>query len=133
MITTTVGKFKVELYDSISELPIRRFYLFNKLALIDAGIGSNLEDVDAHLQKIYNFIDADPNKAKQELKNLRQQIYLIQEQLSVEHLAFAPMIRSVNGKTVTVDTTDDAKELLDRLNSVKANLIEMLIGKLKKK
>lgn len=39
-----LAKHKVELYDSIDELPIVRFHKYNKMLLIDAGVGSDLSD-----------------------------------------------------------------------------------------
>ena len=39
---------KVRLYDSIEELPICRFHAYNRMLLIDAGIGSDINDFDAH-------------------------------------------------------------------------------------
>ena len=43
-----LAKHKVELYDSIDELPIVRFHKYNKMLLIDAGVGSDLSDWDAN-------------------------------------------------------------------------------------
>ena len=39
----------VILYDSIDELPIIRFHKYNKYMLIDSGIGSDLNDINVHI------------------------------------------------------------------------------------
>ena len=41
MKTTKIGERAVVLYDSIDELPILRFHAYNKMLLIDAGVGSD--------------------------------------------------------------------------------------------
>lgn len=50
-----LAKHKVELYDSIDELPIVRFHKYNKMLLIDAGVGSDLSDWDAHMEKVVRY------------------------------------------------------------------------------
>ena len=40
MRTTQIGKYKVEIYDAIEDLPMQRFHKYNKMLLVDAGIGS---------------------------------------------------------------------------------------------
>ena len=41
----------VILYDSIDELPIIRFHKYNKYMLIDSGIGSDLNDINVHIDR----------------------------------------------------------------------------------
>ena len=56
MKTTKIGERAVVLYDSIDELPILRFHAYNKMLLIDAGVGSVLNDCDAPIEKSISFI-----------------------------------------------------------------------------
>ena len=51
-----LGKHKVELYDSIEDLPMMRFHKYNKMLLVDAGIGSDLNDFDRHIEKALWFL-----------------------------------------------------------------------------
>ena len=41
----TLGTHKVVMYDSIEELPIVRFQKYNKMLMLDAGLGSDVTDI----------------------------------------------------------------------------------------
>ena len=89
-----LAKHKVELYDSIDELPIVRFHKYNKMLLIDAGVGSDLSDWDAHMEKVVRYCRLNqPDKAEKEIGNIRQNIYFIQSEISPKHLAFAALVK----------------------------------------
>ena len=55
MKTAKIGGHEVELYDGIDTLPVLRFHAFNKMMLIDSGIGSDLSDFDAHAERVDGF------------------------------------------------------------------------------
>ena len=46
----------LEMYDSIEELPIGQFQEYNRYILIDAGIGSNLDDSTSHIMTAARYI-----------------------------------------------------------------------------
>lgn len=46
MKNVPIKGMNVELYDSIEDLPIMRFHKYNKMLLVDAGVGSDLSDFD---------------------------------------------------------------------------------------
>ena len=103
-----IGRHRVEMYDAIDELPIVRFHKYNKMLLVDAGIGSDLADFDRHIEKAMRFAASKtPQDAVQELQNLRQCVYFIQTGLSPKHLAFAALVRSIDGMPCD-DVSDDA-------------------------
>ena len=62
----------IKLYDSIDEMPIVNFQKYNKLILLDSGLGSDINSVDEHIVKLAKLIKTDISKASQELQNLRQ-------------------------------------------------------------
>lgn len=111
---TLAGK-QVELYDAIDELPVLRFHKFNKMLLIDTGVGSDLSNVDNHIDKAIRFIKKRPDDAIRELENLRQSIFLIQSEISPNHLAFCVLVKSIDGVEKS-DISDDAlKKVLEEL------------------
>lgn len=116
MKTAQIGKHIVEYYDSIEDLPIVRFHKYNKMLLIDAGLGSDLTDFDAHIEKAVAFIQSgDKDNATNELNNLRKAVYFIQNGLSPKYLAFAALVSKVDGKT-TEDLSDDGlRSVVDTL------------------
>lgn len=88
----------VELYDSIENLPIVRFHKYNKLLLIDAGIGSDLADFDRHIERAMQYARSKtPEHAVTELENMRQNVYFIQTGVSPRHMAFAALVKSIDG------------------------------------
>lgn len=116
MKTAQIGKHIVEYYDSIEDLPIVRFHKYNKMLLIDAGLGSDLTDFDAHIEKAVAFIQSgDKDNATNELNNLRKAVYFIQNGLSPKYLAFAALVSKIDGKT-TEDLSDDGlRSVVDTL------------------
>ena len=134
MKSLLINKKIVRVYDSIDEMPIVNFQKYNKYLLIDSGIGSDADDIDAHIIKIAKFIKANNNKkALQELQNMRQNMYMVNSEISPKYLAFAALIHSVDGKEVNDLSDDGLKKLLHDLKDIKhSKVIEFLLW-LKKK
>ena len=129
-----INKKIVRVYDSIDEMPITNFQKYNKYLLIDSGIGSDADDIDAHITRIAKFIKANNNKkALQELQNMRQNMYMVNSGISPKYLAFAALIHSVDGKEVNDLSDDGLKALLKELKKIKhSKVIDFLLW-LKKK
>jgi hypothetical protein len=128
-----LGNYKLEMYDSLDELPITRFHKYNKMLLVDAGVGSNIGDFDMHIERAIRFSKSNPEIVRQELENLRQSVYMIQEELNPGHLAFCALIKSINGKDCT-DITDEGLKATHRiLSSVYNNEMDKQLKKAKKK
>lgn len=129
-----INKKIVQVYDSIDEMPIVNFQKYNKYLLIDSGIGSDADDIDAHIVKIAKYIKSNNNKkALQELQNMRQNIYMINSEISPKYLAFAALIHSVDGKEVNDLSDDGLKKLLQDLKEVKHSKVVDFLLWLKKK
>lgn len=132
MIKVEIGGKTVELYDSIEELPIVRFQKYNKYLLLDACVGSDLNDLSGRIDKAIRYVGIDPQSAITELRNLQIGIALIGEELSPKHMAFAALVHSIQGKPI--GTSDDAfKDALKSLNKGSNNLINRLLESIKKK
>lgn len=98
---------KVELYGSIEELPIVRFHKYNKCLLVDAGVGSDLSAFDGHIERVVRYIRSDKREeAAKEMENLRQNVYLIIEGISPNHLAFSCLVAKIDDKPCD-DLSDD--------------------------
>ena len=134
MVTTKIGKHTVEMYDAIDELPIVRFHKYQKLLLIDAGIGADIAALDQRIEKTRRFLmDGKPDKAQQELANLRQSVFFIQNGISPRHRAFAVLVKSIDGRECN-DISDDAlKQLTDTLNDAPEKELTARLDAVKKK
>ena len=139
MVTVKIGKHTVVMYDTIDELPIVRFHKYQKLLLIDAGVGSDIMSFDQRTEKMRRYLmDGKIDHAKQELENLRQSVFMIQNEISPKHRAFAVLVAKIDGRECN-DLTDDAlarltkelndapeKELTAQLEAVKKKIDEEL-------
>mgnify|MGYP003313625686 CR=1 FL=1 len=107
MVTVKIGKHIVEMYDTIEELPIVRFHKYQKLLLVDAGIGSDIAAFDQRIEKTRRFLMAGkPEQAQKELENMRQAVFLIQSAINTKHLSFACLVFAIDGVKYT-DLSDD--------------------------
>lgn len=128
-----IGKLDVELYDAIDELPVIRFHKYNKMLLIDSGIGSDLQDFDNHIEKATRYMNKNPELAIIELDNMRQNVYFIQMGISPRHLAFAVLVKSINGKLCDDLSDDGLKSLLERFKDIPNGELTAQIEAVKKK
>lgn len=134
MRTIYIGKKRVELYDAIEELPIMRFHRYNKMLLVDAGIGSDLADFDRHVEKAIRLINAKtPDLAAVELENLRQNVYFIQSNLSPRHLAFAVLVKSINGRPCNDLSDDGLQKIIEQFADIPNDEITAQLEAVKKK
>lgn len=130
----TIGPYSVEIYDSIDELPIKRFHKYNKMLLIDSGIGSDLNDINAHIAKIGAYLSTDRAKALAELENMRQSLYFISEEISPRHLAFIPLVYSINGSRLEDLSDENIKRWQARFaQGAKVGWFEKIFQSIKKK
>lgn len=134
MVTAKIGKHTVEFYDTIEELPIVRFHKYQKLLLVDAGIGSDIAAFDQRIEKTRRFLMAGkPEQAQQELENMRQCVFLLQSGVNPKHRAFAALITKIDGQDCT-DIGDDAlAAITEKLNDVPESELTAQLEAVKKK
>lgn len=123
----------IKLYDSIDEMPIVNFQKYNKLILLDSGLGSDINSVDEHLVKLAKLIKSDITKASQELQNLRQNMHMIVSEISPNYMAFAALIHSIDGEVLTNLSDDNLKQVLDDIREIKHSAIIDFLVWVKKK
>ena len=128
-----VNKHTVEIYDSIDELPIKRFQKFNKYMLIDSGIGSDFQDVLSHIDRAKIYIKSNPVMAATELDNMRQSIYLLVDELSPKHMAFAALVRKIDGEEMNDISDAGLKRVLEILSEAKKGWLDGVLNSVKKK
>ena len=134
MKNVQIKGMNVELYDSIEDLPIMRFHKYNKMLLVDAGVGSDLSDFDRHIEKVIRYLNSPtPNMATVELENMRQNIYFIQSEVSPRHLAFAVLVKSINGKPRNDLSDDGLQQTMSLFKDVANSEINAHLEAVKKK
>ena len=134
MKTIDTGKHVIKLYDSVDELPIGAYQRYNKFLLIDAGIGSSIDDFDAHIVKLARLIgNNEREKAVQELRNMRRNLYMINANISPKYMAFAALVYSIDGQKIEAVSDDDYSELLTKIQEMPHSLLTKTLDWLKKK
>ena len=134
MKTAKLGRHIIEMYDSIEDLPIVRFHKYNKMLLIDSGIGGDLTDFDAHCEKLAAFIrTGEGEKAIDQLNNLKKAVYFIQNGLSPKNLAFAALVTKVDGKDCTDLSDDGLQRVVAMLNDTEIKVAVSELDAAKKK
>lgn len=134
MVTAKIGRHTVEYYDEIGELPIVRFHKYQRLLLVDSGVGGDIAAFDQRLERARHFLLAGKSdKAQQELENLRQCVWLIQNGISPRHRAFAALVTKIDGRDCS-DVSDEALEKVTALlNDVPVDKLTALLEAVKKK
>lgn len=128
-LTTTL-----EIYDSIDELPMARFHRYNKMMLIDANIGSDLAAIDKHIERVKAFITARKNEsAITELDNLRQSVFFAQNNVTPRSMAFAALVKSINGRPCDDLTDEGLQKVVDKIADLPMMQIATLLEAAKKK
>ena len=111
-----IRKTTLKMYDDIDQLPIERFNKANKYWMLHDNIGSSISEFDAnHFNKIA-LLAGDKEKCVAELNNFRILVFNIQNEINVEHLSFACLIHSVDGKEQTDLSGDALNGLLKNLS-----------------
>ena len=124
-----LSKTTIKLYDDIDQLPIERFNKANKYWMLHDNIGSSISDFDTnHFNKLA-LLAGDKQKCIAELNNFRILVFNIQNEINVEHLSFACLIHSVNGKELD-DLSEGSLKLILKELSDKGLTQELLKKKL---
>ena len=108
----------IELYGSIKEMPIERFNELNKLATIDMGVGSTLQDFNQHFSKLHSFLKNDKkNDALLEMSNIYQNFFYAINKISIWSYSFCAFIKSIDGEEYDKTEISDHRETIQRLSN----------------
>jgi len=119
MITFKKRKTEVIFYDSIEEMPHRRYMKFNKEMMRSNEVGNTMADVIKRINRAMGFIGAnEADKAMKELSNARMAFNYSQAELEPKGLALAAMVKSINGVEVEDITTSGLQNTLDVLQRI---------------
>ena len=122
------------MYDSIEELPIVRFQKYNKMLMLDAGLGSDLTALDAHLARVGEFIKAgETDNAAREIDNLRQTLFNVQNGLTPHFMSLIPLMAEVDGEPLTDLSDENIQRVYDTLKDVTMKAYEGAASEVKKK
>lgn len=129
-----IGNHKVEYYDSIEELPVVRFQKFNKLLMVDAGVGSTVEDLDTHLHRMAKYIEkGQHDNYNKEIANLRQNFFLILSEVTPKYRAFAALVTKIDGEPVSDLSDTGLAKTAAMLSDCPVGDLDSAVSEVKKK
>lgn len=128
---------ELKIYDSIDEMPIKRFHQFNRMMLIESGVGSDLAAFDRNLGSLIRYLEkGDQEKAVRVVENMRQNVNFIYTGVSPEFSSFVCLIHSMDGRALTDEdmSNEGAQAILDQLSqsNTPVGLIRKLVSEVKK-
>jgi hypothetical protein len=86
--------------------------------MLDAELGSDVMAFDQKISKIFQFVEKQMiNEVKGELYNLRNTYHNVMTENNVRGLAFACLIRKIDGELLDDFSSDNLKQVLERLSS----------------
>tara|TARA_R110000744_G_scaffold179347_4_gene298360 strand:- start:6176 stop:6583 length:408 start_codon:yes stop_codon:yes gene_type:complete len=121
-----IGKYNLEFYESIDVLPMQRFNAFNKYVMLDAELGATVFDFDKIITRVIEFVDKDMKvEAQKELLNIRIVYNNILNHNDVRGLAFASLIRAINGKEIEDFSQASLNDILIKLSKEGLNNVKI--------
>ena len=105
------------------------------MLLQDSGSGSTLADIDKRHFKLDNYLKAKNFAASiQERKNLHLSMFNTLMGLNFESLAFACLIKSIDGEEVEIETDEDIERASKKANKIASHKeVEEFVFNTKKK
>lgn len=117
MISETIGKVKITLFDSPTEIPIKNYNELNNYALEAAELGSSIDAVNKRFEKIDTFLAAGKTEeAVKERLNQTQTFYNIFSRRNLTGLQFCCLIHTMDGKRFKDLSEENIKEVLEILS-----------------
>lgn len=124
----------VRVYDSIEDLPITRFHRYNKYLMVDAGVGSDINAFDSHIERVVAFIRKDDREnAAKELENLRQSVFLVLAGQNTTHLSFACLVESIDGAPCDDLSQEGLEKVLEQIGGASRKEVTEAYDSVKKK
>jgi hypothetical protein len=122
------------MYDDINELPIVRFQQYNKMLMIDAGLGETVDAFDAHLARVGEYIKhGEMENANREIDNVRQTLWNVQNGMTPHFMSLIPLIAEIDGEPNNDMSDDGIKATYEKLKHVTLGEYEKASKEVKKK
>jgi hypothetical protein len=108
MLEIKHNRTKLTMYDSIEEIPITRFQIYNMNVMIDAGIGGDVDAFDQRCNNLRNLIVSNPDEAIKEVLNMQQNVRFVMAKADPKMYSFVAMIHKINGRLLQDDDLTEA-------------------------
>ena len=113
-----INNHTVETYESLSEMPMVNFHLFNKYIVLNSEIGWDLDAIRGHIEKVMRFVhQGAKDKAALELTNTLQSLTFAIENVGTDSMAFVCLCREIDGRNVILKDDESVKRWQERLSA----------------
>lgn len=110
------GGHSIKIWENFRELPMNRFTSTQKYFIQQVGIGSTLEDVNTHMERLHLFLAAEKiEEARQEAMNMHYALHLAINKINVKHICFTSLVYAVDDKPVEDHSENALVELCIQL------------------
>ncbi len=126
----------VELFDSIKELTIDRHHEFQKLALLDIGVGSDINSVGSHFSNFHQLlINKKSDQALLEARNLHNNFFYMLQKINVKSFCFHAFIKTIDRKPIKDFSEEGIKANIKRMSwfGLLQSEVEDILEDIKKK
>lgn len=119
MTEVKIKGHKVVFYDSIKQMPIRRYQQSNKYLMIASDIGSDFADFDKRTLKVMEFLKKGMlGEAVKEMENRRQTIWNAYKNYNPQGMSLALLVKSIDGRPRNDISDEGLEKTLDELNRI---------------
>lgn len=114
-----INSVPVRMYSSDREMPMRRYNIFQKLLLIEAGIGSDMNAVNRRFEKLHSYQAAGMQaEAMREAENLHYSIHAVLNSIDYKTATFACLIAQIGDDKCEDITEEGLARTSERLLSL---------------
>lgn len=106
------------MHDSIETMSCERYHKYEKMMILDGGVGGDYDGIANRLNNIMELIERDPKKAMLEVKNLGQTLYFMENDFMPKMRALACRVESVDGEPFEDMSDDGIGEMAKRLEKM---------------
>lgn len=136
MTEVKIKGHKVVFFDSIKQMPIRRYQQSNKYLMIASDIGSDFADFDKRTLKVMEFLKKGMlGEAVKEMENRRQTIWNAYKNYNPQGMSLALLVKSIDGRPRNDISDEGLEKTLDELNRIGFSYDDMIenLSEVKKK
>lgn len=109
----------IEYYDNPETAPFKRYQRFNSILAQKMQTGDNVNDFYSRIDRSIGYIGAgDKTSAINELSNLKMAVNYVKNSINLEALAYATMIKSIDGQPCNDISFDGLQKTLDKCNEL---------------
>ena len=102
----------ISFHETIDTLPIKQYQLVQKFSLIDLGVGSNIHDINRHMSRFDQFLDAkDYDSLTLERQNLHINFGFMLDNQVIPLYMLSAMTESLDNQPISIRTSNDVDKI----------------------